>query len=70
MAVLGLASRGVRSTAVRLPRTVHNEGTGGFAGRAGRVPGDLEQPLAGKNTSPGSSGGPNSRQMARPSRSR
>ena len=32
MAVLALASRGVRSTAVRMPRTVHNEGNGGFAG--------------------------------------
>jgi nucleoside-diphosphate-sugar epimerase len=31
-AALGLASRGVRSTAVRMPRTVHNEGKGGFAG--------------------------------------
>ncbi|MFF2846380.1 SDR family oxidoreductase [Streptomyces sp. NPDC058001] len=31
-AVLDLASRGVRSTAVRMPRTVHNQGTGGFAG--------------------------------------
>jgi nucleoside-diphosphate-sugar epimerase len=32
LAVLDLASRGVRSTAIRLPRTVHNEGKGGFAG--------------------------------------
>jgi len=32
MAVLDLASRGVRSTAVRMPRTVHNQGKGGFAG--------------------------------------
>ncbi len=32
MALLDLASRGVRSTAVRMPRTVHNEGKGGFAG--------------------------------------
>ncbi|MET9490711.1 SDR family oxidoreductase [Nocardia sp. NPDC006630] len=31
-AVLDLAARGVRSAAVRLPRTVHNNGTGGFAG--------------------------------------
>jgi nucleoside-diphosphate-sugar epimerase len=33
MAVLALASRGVRSTAVRLPRPVHTKGNGGFAGR-------------------------------------
>jgi nucleoside-diphosphate-sugar epimerase len=32
MAVLDLASRGVRSIAVRMPRTVHNQGNGGFAG--------------------------------------
>ena len=31
-ALLDLASNGVRSTAIRLPRTVHNEGKGGFAG--------------------------------------
>jgi nucleoside-diphosphate-sugar epimerase len=31
-ALLDLASRGVRSVAVRMPRTVHHEGKGGFAG--------------------------------------
>ncbi|WP_405944001.1 SDR family oxidoreductase [Streptomyces sp. NBC_00932] len=31
-AALGLGSRGVRSAAVRLPRTVHHRGAGGFAG--------------------------------------
>ncbi|MCY1143454.1 SDR family oxidoreductase [Actinoplanes sp. Pm04-4] len=31
-AVLALASRGVRSASVRMPRTVHNNGDGGFAG--------------------------------------
>ncbi|MFH8533819.1 SDR family oxidoreductase [Streptomyces tendae] len=31
-ALLDLASRGVRGTAVRMPRTVHNQGQGGFAG--------------------------------------
>jgi nucleoside-diphosphate-sugar epimerase len=29
---LALAARGVRSSAVRMPRTVHNQGRGGFAG--------------------------------------
>lgn len=31
-ALLALASRGVRSAAVRMPRTVHDQGAGGFAG--------------------------------------
>jgi nucleoside-diphosphate-sugar epimerase len=31
-AILALASVGVRSSAVRLPRTVHHQGQGGFAG--------------------------------------
>jgi len=31
-ALLELAARGVRATAVRMPRTVHNTGKGGFAG--------------------------------------
>jgi len=30
--VLALSARGVRATAVRLPRTVHHHGNGGFAG--------------------------------------
>lgn len=32
LAILDLAASGVRSTAVRLPRTVHSDGDGGFAG--------------------------------------
>lgn len=32
VALLGLASRGVRSVAVRIPRTAHERGNGGFAG--------------------------------------
>lgn len=31
-ALLALASQGVRASAVRMPRTVHNAGNGGFAG--------------------------------------
>ena len=37
MRVLGLAERGVRSISVRLPRTVHNQGNGGFAGLLARM---------------------------------
>lgn len=36
-AALALADRGVRSSAVRMPRTVHNNGTGGFAGLLTRI---------------------------------
>ena len=32
LALLELASRGVRASAVRMPRTAHNQGLGGFAG--------------------------------------
>ncbi len=32
LALLDLASKGVRPSAIRLPRTVHNHGEGGFAG--------------------------------------
>lgn len=51
-AALALASRGVRSATVRLPRTVHNQGKGGFAGLLTQIarqsgvsgyPGDGEQ---------------------------
>jgi len=31
-AILGLAAQGVRTSSIRLPRTVHNKGNGGFAG--------------------------------------
>ncbi|MET3807865.1 nucleoside-diphosphate-sugar epimerase [Nakamurella sp. UYEF19] len=31
-AMIGLSSQGVRSSAIRMPRTVHNKGAGGFAG--------------------------------------
>lgn len=35
--ILALAARGVRSSSVRLPRTVHNHGEGGFAGLLTRI---------------------------------
>ena len=37
-AALALAARGVRCSAVRLPRTVHNNGLGGFAGLMTKIP--------------------------------
>lgn len=36
-AVLDLANHGVRTAAVRMPRTVHNDGDGGFAGLLTRI---------------------------------
>ena len=36
-ATLTLADRGVRTSAIRMPRTVHNNGTGGFAGLLTRI---------------------------------
>jgi nucleoside-diphosphate-sugar epimerase len=51
-AALGLAAHGVRSAAVRMPRTVHHRGDGGFAGLLTQIarrtgvsgyPGDGEQ---------------------------
>jgi len=35
--ILGMASEGLRSSAVRLPRTVHSNGEGGFAGVLTRI---------------------------------
>jgi nucleoside-diphosphate-sugar epimerase len=36
-AILELASRGTRTSTIRLPRTVHNHGEGGFAGLLTRI---------------------------------
>jgi nucleoside-diphosphate-sugar epimerase len=36
-ATLALAERGVRTAAIRMPRTVHNDGDGGFAGLLTRI---------------------------------
>lgn len=54
-AVLALANRGVRATSVRLPRTVHSRGEGGFTGiliRAARSSGVAGYPGDGRQRWP------------------
>jgi hypothetical protein len=62
----GRGKPGVPGVAIPDPDPDHHRPPG----RAGCMPGDLEQPLAGEEHQPGSSRRPNSRQMARPSMSR
>ena len=63
-ATLALADRGVRTSAIRMPRTVHNNGTGGFAGLLTRSP-DAPASPATPVTAP--SGGPPSTRSTPPS---